>query len=89
MIDVDGSVVGSYFKTFYVYYSDEQDIPGAYAPGSEVYAFEVWADVADVGAQRVVTGAIAECRRRRERAMEFISSVTLGVMGARRRRGLH
>ncbi len=36
---------GDYDTTFYLHYSDEQDLPGAYAPGSEVVAVNVNADV--------------------------------------------
>ena len=38
---------GDYDTTFYLHYSDEQDLPVAYAPGSEVVALNVNADVTD------------------------------------------
>jgi hypothetical protein len=53
-IDVDGSVPGHYFTTFELNYSDEQDLPGALAPGSEHGFFGVFADVTPSG----VTGGI-------------------------------
>ena len=42
---VDGSVTGTYFTVFELNYSDEQDLPGADAPGSEHQYFGVYADV--------------------------------------------
>jgi hypothetical protein len=53
-IDVDGSVPGTYFTTFELNYSDEQDLPGALAPGSEHGFFSVFAEVTPSG----VTGGI-------------------------------
>jgi hypothetical protein len=53
-IDVDGSVPGTYFTTFELNYSDEQDLPGALAPGSEHGFFSVFAEVTASG----VTGGI-------------------------------
>jgi len=42
---IDGSVTGTYFTVFELHYSDEQDLPGADAPGSEHQYFGVYADV--------------------------------------------
>jgi hypothetical protein len=53
-IDVDGSTPGTYFTTFELNYSDEQDLPGALAPGSEHGFFSVFAEVTPSG----VTGGI-------------------------------
>jgi hypothetical protein len=49
MIDVDGSVDGTFFTQFELNYSDEQDLPGADAPGSEHAYFGVQADVSGSG----------------------------------------
>lgn len=53
-IDVDGSVPGDYFTMFELNYSDEQDLPGADAPGSEHAYFGVHVTVTADG----VTGGI-------------------------------
>ena len=53
-IDVDGSTTGTFFTVFELNYSDEQDLPGAYAPGSEHGFFGVEATVTPDG----VTGGI-------------------------------
>ncbi len=53
-IDVDGSTPGTYFTTFELNYSDEQDLAGALAPGSEHGFFSVFAQVTASG----VTGGI-------------------------------
>lgn len=53
-IDVDGSTPGTYFATIELNYSDEQDLPGADAPGSEHGYFGVIAHVTADG----VTGGI-------------------------------
>ena len=46
-IDVDGSTPGDYFTAFELNYSDEQDLQGAAAPGSEHGYFGVVAHVTD------------------------------------------
>jgi hypothetical protein len=53
-IVVDGSVPGTYFTIFELNYSDDDQIPGAYAPGSEHGYFAVRADVTESG----VTGEL-------------------------------
>jgi hypothetical protein len=53
-IDVDGSTPGTYFTVFELNYSDEQDLPGAYATGSEHDFFGVFAQVTASG----VTGGV-------------------------------
>ncbi len=53
-IDVDGSTPGTYFATIELNYSDEQDLLGADAPGSEHGYFGVIANVTADG----VTGGI-------------------------------
>jgi hypothetical protein len=47
-IDLDASVPGTYFTDFELNYSDEQDVGGADAPGSEHGYFGVYADVVAV-----------------------------------------
>jgi hypothetical protein len=53
-IDVDASVPGTYFAEFELNYSDEQDLPGAFSPGSEHGYFAVEVTVTPDG----VTGGI-------------------------------
>jgi hypothetical protein len=48
-VDVDGSVPGIYTTTFDFGFSDEQDIPGADAPGSILGSYTVVADVTGDG----------------------------------------
>jgi hypothetical protein len=47
--DVDVANPGSYYTMFELNYSDEQDLPGADAPGSEHAYFGVEAQVTDIG----------------------------------------
>ena len=45
-ITADVPALGNYSTTFFLHYSDEQDLPGALAPGSEFVSFNVDANVA-------------------------------------------
>jgi hypothetical protein len=51
---VDGSVPGTYFTIFELNYSDDDEVPGAYADGSEHGYFAIRADVTESG----VTGEL-------------------------------
>jgi hypothetical protein len=54
IINIDATTPGTYFTQFQLNYSDEQDIPGAYAPGSEQAYFGVLAVVDGTGPDQTV-----------------------------------
>ena len=58
-LDFDAPL-GEYNTTFYLDYSDEQDLPGAYAPGSQVASFNVDVDVQSGFADWTVTTDVPE-----------------------------
>jgi hypothetical protein len=49
--------LGDYSTTFFLHYSDEQDLPGALAAGSEMVSFNVNANVASDVTTWTVTAA--------------------------------
>ncbi len=81
-IDIDGSVPGIYHTSFELNYSDEQDLPGAAAPGSEHAFFDVIATVTGTGNDATATVSII--------VPEPASATLLGIGGVmaltRRRR---
>jgi hypothetical protein len=55
-LNVNVPAWGDYLTTFTLHYSDEQDLPGAFAPGSELASFTVEADIeSDVTTWTVTT----------------------------------
>ena len=80
-IDVDGSTPGTYFTVFELNYSDEQDLPGAYAAGSEHDFFGVFAQVTPSG----VTGGIVLAPEPGS-GMLLATGLTMLILGRRSRR---
>jgi hypothetical protein len=64
--------VGDYITTFTLHYSDEDDLPGAAAPGSEELSFTVEADVSETVTDWTVT-TVPE--------PSTLALLTLGIVG--------